>query len=75
MIGLLLNDIEQKELEYLLKREMDELVYDFNYQDMDQQVKKAIKERYIVLFDIYKRFANQKECLNYIPKKNFSDVK
>ncbi|MET3683966.1 hypothetical protein ABID56_002091 [Alkalibacillus flavidus] len=75
MLGFLVNGAEQKELEYLLKREMDELLYDFNYHDLDSHVQQAIKERYRLLFNIYKRFAGQKDCLKYIPHKNLFDVK
>ncbi|NIK12991.1 hypothetical protein [Alkalibacillus almallahensis] len=75
MIGLLVNESEQMELEYLLKREMDELLYDFSYHDLDENVQEAIKERYTLLFNIYKRFATQKECLKYVPHKNLFDVK
>ncbi|TFB14760.1 hypothetical protein E3U55_12750 [Filobacillus milosensis] len=75
MLGLMITEQEQKEIEYLLKREMDELLYDFNYQDMDKQVKEAIKERYSILFNIFRRMANHSSCLNYTPKKNFPRVK
>ncbi|MGM8216126.1 hypothetical protein ACLIA0_11185 [Bacillaceae bacterium W0354] len=75
MLGLMISEQEQKELEYLLRREMDELLYDFNYQGMDPQVKKAIKERYTTLFNLYKRFASHSECLHYTPTKNFPKAK
>ncbi|WP_343784032.1 hypothetical protein [Alkalibacillus silvisoli] len=75
MIGLMVNDQEQKELEYLLKREMDELLYDFSHHDLDPQLQQAIKERYTLLFNIYKRFASHKECLKYTPHKNLFNAK
>ncbi|SER12136.1 hypothetical protein [Piscibacillus halophilus] len=75
MLGLLITEQEQKELEYLLKREMDELIYDFNYENMDSRVKEAIKERYVLLFNIFKRMANHSSCIKYTPRKNFPNVK
>ncbi|WP_124224023.1 hypothetical protein [Aquisalibacillus elongatus] len=75
MLGLLINEQEQRELEYLLKREMDELIYDFNYDHIDGQVREAIKERYTTLFNIFKRMASHTSCLHYTPKKNFPNVK
>ncbi|MFD2640066.1 hypothetical protein [Piscibacillus salipiscarius] len=75
MLGLMIKEQEQKELEYLLKREMDELIFDFNYENMDGQVKEAIKERYTLLFNIFKRLASHSTCVRYIPRKNFPNVK
>lgn len=75
LLGLLITEQEQKELEYLLKREMDELIYDFNYENMDSRVKEAIKERYTLLFNIFKRMANHSSCIKYTPRKNFPNVK
>ncbi len=71
LLGLMISEEEKKELEYLLRREMDELLFDFNYQGIDEQVKQAIQERYTTLFNLYKRFAPQSQCLNYTPNKNF----
>ncbi|WP_188208041.1 hypothetical protein [Alkalibacillus aidingensis] len=75
MIGLMVNEYEQKEIEYLLRKEMDELLYDFTHMDLEEQVKEAIRERYILLFNIYKRFASQKDCLKYTPNRNLFYVK
>ncbi|GEL78783.1 hypothetical protein TMU01_30180 [Tenuibacillus multivorans] len=74
MLGMMVSEQEQKEIEYLLRREMDELIFDFNYQNMDKQVKEAIKERYTTLFNIFRRIANHSSCLQYTPKKNFPHV-
>ncbi|WP_443140050.1 hypothetical protein [Piscibacillus sp. B03] len=75
LIGLLITEQEQKELEYLLKREMDELIFDFNYENIDHQVKDAIKDRYKLLFNIFKRMADHSTCIKYTPRKNFPNVK
>ncbi|KGX84378.1 hypothetical protein [Pontibacillus litoralis] len=69
MLGLILKDDERKEMEYLLKREMDELLQDLQDNRIDYVIKQAMKERYHVLFTLYRRFASERECLKYIPNK------
>jgi len=75
LLGLIINEKEQKELEYLLRREMDELLYDFNYHGIDPEVRLAIKDRYATLFNLYKRFASHSDCLHYTPTKYFANLK
>ncbi|MFB6469210.1 hypothetical protein ACE38V_20970 [Cytobacillus sp. Hz8] len=65
MIGILINEIEVKELEYLLKREMDEILFDLRDDRIDHIVKRAMEERYKILFSLFKRIAEPKECLQY----------
>ncbi|GAA0503823.1 hypothetical protein GCM10008986_34260 [Salinibacillus aidingensis] len=72
MYGLMLNDMERKEFEYLLKREMEELILDLKSRNIDHVVKRAMRERYEILFRLFKRFANKSECLKYMPSKHFS---
>jgi len=69
MLGLLINDIEQKEMEYLLKRELDELLMDFEDHRIDHLVKRAMRERYRILFQLLRRVASEQECLKYILKR------
>lgn len=71
MLALLINKREVKELEYLLKREMEELLQDLNDSRIDQIVKQAMEERYQVLFNFFKRFASDTECSKYIRNKKF----
>lgn len=68
VLGLLINDTEQKELEYLVKRELEELLMDLEDQRIDELVKQTMRERYKVLFHLLKRFANEQECLRYMLK-------
>ncbi len=75
LLGLLISDQEQRELEYLLKKEMDELLFELTFDDFDEEIKQSIKRRYMTLFNVYKRFANQNELVNYTPRKNFPHVK
>ncbi|WP_062350472.1 hypothetical protein [Bacillus kwashiorkori] len=69
MIGLLINKKENEELIYVLKRELDELLFDFNDERISDTVKKSMDERYDILFSLFKRIAPPKECLMYMRKK------
>ncbi|MFF2290231.1 hypothetical protein ACWFPQ_27340 [Peribacillus butanolivorans] len=69
MLGLLINEKEKKELEYLLKREMDEILFDLQDDRIDCIVKRAINEKYNILFRLFKRLSTEKECLIYMRVK------
>ncbi|WP_077624004.1 hypothetical protein [Sediminibacillus massiliensis] len=66
MLGLLVSDIEKKEIEYLLKRELEELIIDIRDRHIDYRVKRVMKERHRILFRLFRRVANEEECLKYI---------
>ncbi|MCM3034164.1 hypothetical protein [Niallia sp. MER 6] len=70
MVGLLLTQREVKEIEYLIKRELDEILLDLGDERIDIIVKKSMVERYKDLFSLFKRVASPKECMNYIIKDN-----
>ncbi|MFC4559623.1 hypothetical protein ACFO3D_15650 [Virgibacillus kekensis] len=69
MLGLLINEMEAKEMEYLLKRELEELLLDLDDHRIDHLVKRAMKERYRTLFNLLRRVATHEECLKYLPKR------
>lgn len=66
---MLINDMEQKEMEYLIKRELEELLLDLEDSRIDPLVKRAMSERYRLLFQLFRRVASEDECVRYIPKK------
>jgi hypothetical protein len=66
MLGFLINQKERKELEYLIKREMDEILFDLRDERIDHVVKRSMKERYKILFSLFKRVASPAECLKYM---------
>lgn len=68
MIGMLINDMEQSEIEYLIKRELEELIFDMGDHRLDQLVRKAMSDRYKVLFQLFKRVANEHEIIKYVPQ-------
>lgn len=69
MMGLLINDTEKKEIGYLVKRELEELLLDLGDHRIDEIVKQTMRERYLVLFKIFQRVATEKECLHYMLNK------
>ncbi|MCM3217946.1 hypothetical protein [Niallia taxi] len=68
MVGLLLSQREVKEIEYMIKRELEEILMDLGDERIDILVKKSMVERYKELFSLFKRIASPKDCLNYILK-------
>ncbi|WP_042460874.1 hypothetical protein [Neobacillus dielmonensis] len=66
MFGLLINEKEVKEMEYLIKRELDEILFDLNDERIDHIVKRAMEERYKILFALFRRVASHQECMKYI---------
>ncbi|UOQ44566.1 hypothetical protein MUN89_00875 [Halobacillus salinarum] len=69
MYGLMVNEQERREIEYLLKREMEEITFDLGDKRIDTNIKCAMEERYEVLFQIFRRFATREDCLQYMPRK------
>ncbi len=69
MMGLMISEMEQKELEYVLKRELDEILFDFQDARIDTFVKRAMEERYKILFNLFKRVAPTSECMKYMRSK------
>lgn len=47
---VLIDDREKQEIEYLLKREMDEILFDLKDARIEYIVKRAMDERYAILF-------------------------
>ncbi|CAM3086244.1 hypothetical protein PASE110613_15990 [Paenibacillus sediminis] len=65
MLGMLFNDKECKELNYMLRKEMDEMLLDLMDHRLDQQIRIAIENRYRTVFRMYARFATPKELSKY----------
>lgn len=65
MLGMMLSDKECKELDYLLRKEMDEMLLDMSDRRLDGPVKEAISKRYKVIFRMYARFAAPRELSRY----------
>ncbi|GER69855.1 hypothetical protein BpJC7_11580 [Weizmannia acidilactici] len=65
MLGLVVHENELLELQYLLKREMEEILYDLNDQRIERTVKRAMKERYRILFRLLTKVAPQSEYAQF----------
>ncbi|WML50256.1 hypothetical protein RCG23_10935 [Neobacillus sp. PS3-34] len=72
MLGFLINEIETKEIQYLIKREMDEILFDLKDERIDHIVKRAMEERYKILFSLFRRVASPRDCLMYMRRKKTS---
>jgi hypothetical protein len=66
VLGMLINEKEMKEIQYLIKRELDEILFDLEDERIDHIVKRAMEERYKILFALFKRVAPSEECMSYI---------
>lgn len=75
MLGMLFSDKECKELGYMLRKEMDEMLFDMNDQRLDQDIRVAIANRYKTIFRMYARFAPSKELSKYARRSWFPQVK
>ncbi|WP_010529096.1 hypothetical protein [Lentibacillus jeotgali] len=69
MLGFLINNEEQREMEYLIKRELEELLMDMEDHRIDQMVKSSMKDRYQTVFNLYRRIASKENCMKYMPKR------
>ncbi|MGE6579395.1 hypothetical protein ACQKFM_31365 [Paenibacillus xylanexedens] len=65
MLGMLFNEKECKELDYVLRKELDEMLFDLSDNRLDQEIKYAIASRYKTVFRMYARFAPPKELSKY----------
>jgi hypothetical protein len=70
MIGLLINEMEKNELEYLIKRELEELLFDLDDHRIDTLVKDSMKKRYQQLYQLLLRVGSEEDCLYYMPRKH-----
>lgn len=59
------NDRECKELEYIIRKDLDEMLLDLSDERIDGALRKAIEERYSIVFKIYSRFGSIKELSKY----------
>jgi hypothetical protein len=66
MLGFIFNEKECKELEYLLRKEMDELIFDLNDHRIEGSLRKAMDDRYHVVFQMYRRIAKSKNVTKYV---------
>lgn len=66
MLGLLFNEKECKELDYVLRKELDEMLFDLSDTRLEYEIRTAIANRYKTVFRMYARFASPKELSRYV---------
>lgn len=74
MLGFLFSAKECQELEYLLKRELEEMLLDLGDKRVDGLVKRAMEERYQILFRMYARFAAPGELSKYARRRKQEEM-
>ncbi|MCC2683848.1 MAG: hypothetical protein K0R75_747 [Paenibacillaceae bacterium] len=65
MLGFLFSERECRELDYVLRKELDEMLFDLNDKKIDPDIKTAIENRYKIIFRMYARLASPKEISRY----------
>lgn len=65
MLGMLFTDRECKELDYLLRKELDELLLDLHDRRLDGPLRETIASRYRTIFRMYARIASPRELSRY----------
>lgn len=75
MLGILFNDRECRELDYVLRKELDEMLLDLSDSRLEGEIKTAISNRYKIIFRMYARFATPKELSKYARNAKFTRQK
>lgn len=65
MLGILFTDKECRELDYVLRKELDEMLLDLHDSRLDAEIKNSIAKRYRIIFRMYARMASPKELSRY----------
>lgn len=65
MLGILFTDKECRELDYVLRKELDEMLLDLHDSRLDAEIKNSIAKRYRIVFRMYARMASPKELSRY----------
>jgi len=66
MLGMLFNDRECKEFDYVLRKELDEMLFDLGDSRLDGEIRKSIMKRYKIIFRMYARIASPKQLSKYV---------
>lgn len=75
MLGMLFSEKECSELDYVLRKELDEMLFDLSDHRLDHDIRQAIAKRYKTVFRMYARFAPSKELSKYARKAKIPQMK
>ncbi|NGP46653.1 hypothetical protein G4V62_17505 [Bacillaceae bacterium SIJ1] len=70
MLGFMVNEQEQKELVYMIKRELEEILLDIGDHRISRDCKMRMEKRYDVLLNLLARVSSRSECLEYVQAKD-----
>lgn len=70
MLGFMLNDQEVREMEYLLKREMEEILLDLEDPRISLTIKRSMEIKYKLVFRLFCRVAPLEERKKYMITNN-----
>ena len=70
MIGILINEKEQLEMIYVIKRELDEILFDLGDERISYVLKKSMLQRFDILISLLQRVSKESEWRNYIIELN-----
>lgn len=65
MIGFMINEKEKLELIYVIKRELEEILFDLGDERISNVLKKSMLQRFNILISILQRIAIEKDWRNY----------
>lgn len=65
MLGMIFTDKECRELGYMLRKELDEMLMDIGDRKLEGPVREAIVNRYKIIFRIYARMASPRDLSRY----------
>lgn len=74
MMGFLFNEKECQELQYLLRRELEELLLDLGDKRIDGMIRAAMEERYATVFKMYGRLVSPSELAKYARNKTTKTI-
>lgn len=70
MMGLLISMKELMELEYLVRRELEEMLLDLDDRRLDGVIRTAMEERYQLIFRLYTRIASPRDIGRFVRNQN-----
>ena len=74
MIGMIMTEEELLEIEYLLERELDELLKALNNQSMKMNLRRAMEERYRILVKSFIKVSSPSKKLQYNSKLRAKNI-
>ena len=70
MLGIIINEKEKLEMTYVIKRELDEILFDLVDERISYVLKKSMLQRFDILISLLQRISIESEWRNYIIELN-----